>query len=107
MFSLWTKHKEKSGDLSHESTNGLMKMLDKEFEYYRQHQKELVDKHNGKVVVIQGEEVIGVYDSELEAYNATRKKYEVGTFLVQKVSPGSEDYSHNYHSRVAFYSPTA
>ena len=47
-------------------------MLEKEFKYYREHQKELAKDYNEKYIVIVGEEVIGVYDSEIEAYNKTK-----------------------------------
>ena len=77
-------------------------MLEKEFEYYQQNQKKFVEKYNGRFIVIHGESVIGDYGSELEAYNESKKKYEVGTFLIQRVSPGTDNYSQSYHSRVTF-----
>ncbi|MEW6235741.1 MAG: hypothetical protein AB1656_10175 [Candidatus Omnitrophota bacterium] len=79
-----------------------MKPLEKEFEYYLQHQDELVKQYNGKFVVIKGEEVLGAYNSEIEALRETTKTTELGTFLVQKCEPGSESYTQVYHSRVAF-----
>lgn len=79
-----------------------MDSLEKEFEYYLEHQDELVKKYDGKFIVIKGGEVIGEYDSPLEAVEETSKKYELGTFLVQKCEPGSESYTQTYHSRVSF-----
>jgi hypothetical protein len=76
--------------------------LQKEFEYYLAHQAELVEKYNGKFVVIKNCAVVGVYDDRVLAISETSKSHELGTFLVQKVSPGSEDYTQTYHSRVAF-----
>jgi hypothetical protein len=76
--------------------------LEKEFNYYLAHQAELVAKYNGKVLAIVGEEVIGVYDSDIAAIEDALKSREMGTFLVQKCSPGEESYSQTYHSRVAF-----
>ena len=76
--------------------------LKKEFEYYKENQDELVKKHNGKVIVIKDFIVIGVYDSEIEAIKETAKEHEEGTFLVQKCSPGKDDYSMTFHSRVSF-----
>jgi hypothetical protein len=75
--------------------------LEKEFKYYLEHQAELVKRYNGKYIVIRDLEVIGAYDSELEAVQKTAEKYELGTFLVQKCEPGSESYTQTYHSRVA------
>jgi len=79
-----------------------MDKLKKEFEYYLAHQDELVEKHNGKFIVIKDCQVIGEYDSPLEAVEETSKKYELGTFLVQKCEAGSESYTQTYHSRVSF-----
>ena len=78
-----------------------MEQLEKEFKYYIDHQVELVEKYNGKFIVIRDCKVIGAFDSELEAINTTSEQYELGTFLVQKCEPGSESYTQTYHSRVA------
>ena len=78
------------------------KQLEKEFNYYLQHQEELIGKYNGKFIVIKDDAVIGEYESELEAVKETSKQHELGTFLVQKCEPGSESYTYTYHSRVAF-----
>lgn len=78
-----------------------MRQLEKEFKYYIDHQAELVEKYNGKFIVIKDCKVIGAFDSELEAINTTSEQYELGTFLVQKCEPGSESYTQTYHSRVA------
>ena len=79
-----------------------MENLEKEFKYYLEHQDELVKKFNGKFIVIKNREVIGVFDSELEAIEKTMEKHDLGTFLVQKCEPGSESYTQTYHSRVTF-----
>jgi len=76
--------------------------LKQEFEYYVEHQQELVEQYNGKFVVIKDKAVIGAYDDEVVAINETVKKHELGTFLVQKCEPGTDNYTQTYHSRVAF-----
>jgi len=78
-----------------------MEKLEREFKYYVEHQDELVEKYNGKFVVIKDCKVIAAFDSELEAIENTAEQYELGTFLVQKCEPGSESYTQTYHSRVA------
>ena len=78
-----------------------MEKLEREFKYYIEHQDELVEKYNGKFIVIKDCKVIGAFDSELEAIEKTAEQYELGTFLVQKCEPGSESYTQTYHSRVA------
>jgi hypothetical protein len=76
-------------------------VLQKEFEYYRAHQDELVKKYNGKFVVIKGAEVLGAYGTPRQAVEETQKNHDLGTFLVQKCTPGDKDYTATFHSRVA------
>ena len=76
--------------------------LQAEFEYYLAHQDELVKQYDGKVIVLKGCIVIGEYGSEGEAYVNAKKEHALGTFLIQRVSPGAEDYTSTYHSRVRF-----
>lgn len=77
-------------------------MLDKELQYYIDNQKELVEKHKGKYLVIKDLTVIGVYSSEIEAYSETVKHHELGTFLIQECQPGNENYTQTFHTRVIF-----
>ena len=78
----------------------MSKPLESEFRYFLEHQDELVEKYRGKVVVIVGEEVVGTYDDEAQAFKETQKSREVGTFLIQKCEPGEEAYTQVFHSRV-------
>lgn len=80
----------------------MQKPLKKELDFYISHQKELVKKYNGKYIVIKNKKVLGAYNSEIEAIEKTAKTEELGSFIVQKVSPGEEGYTETYHSRVAF-----
>ena len=72
------------------------------FRYYLDHQDELVKEYDGKFVVIKDAKVLGAYDDELTAIAETQKSHELGTFLVQKVSSGTADYTQSFHSRVVF-----
>lgn len=76
--------------------------LKQEFEYYLAHQAEMVSKYNGKFIVIKDRQVIGVFDKQVSAVTETQKNHKVGTFLVQKVEPGTAAYTQTFHSRVAF-----
>jgi hypothetical protein len=76
--------------------------LKPEFDYYIAHQEELVREHNGKFVVIKKQQVIGVYDDEATAIRETEKDHPLGTFLVQKVSPGPDAYTQTFYSRAYF-----
>ena len=75
--------------------------LENEFEWYLAHQDELVKDYNGKYVVIKNEKVIGDFDDIGVAVEETSKIHELGTFLVQKCTPGDQDYTATFHSRVA------
>jgi hypothetical protein len=76
--------------------------LKKEFQWYLENQGELVRKYNGKFIVIKGLTVLGAYKDAPSAVAETQKKEELGTFLVQKVEPGTAAYTQTFHSRVAF-----
>lgn len=74
--------------------------LEKEFQYFLDHQAELVEKFNGKFVVIRDCSVVGAFDSEQEAIKVASAKFQLGSFLVQKCVPGAEGYTQTFHSRV-------
>ena len=76
--------------------------LQAEFEFYLEHQDEMVEKYDGKYIVIKEKQVLGAYDDELSAITRAKKAHELGTFLVQKVSKGTAAYSQTFHSRVGF-----
>ena len=76
--------------------------LQQEFRFYIEHQDEMVKKYDGKFIVIKDGLVLGAFDDELTAVTETRKAHELGTFLVQRVSPGDAAYSQTFHSRVIF-----
>jgi hypothetical protein len=79
-------------------------ILKKEFDYYIAHQEEMVEKYNGKVIVLSNQKVIGVYDDDLSALMETQKTqtHKPGTFLIQRVTPGKSGYTQTFHSRVGF-----
>ena len=78
-------------------------MLETEFQYYLDHQSELVKKYNGKFIVLKNEIVIGAYNSHGEAYSETLKTETLGTFLIQHCAPGPESYTQTFHSQVIIY----
>ena len=76
--------------------------LKMEFDWYLAHQAEMVEKYNGKFIVIKNGAVIGIYDDQGQALIASQAKEKLGTFLIQKVEPGTSAYTQTFHSRVAF-----
>ena len=77
-----------------------MPNLEKEYEYYRMNQQSLAEKYRGKVLVIKNQEVIGVFDSEVNAVEATKEKHPLGSFLVQRCERPEESKPQVFHSRV-------
>lgn len=77
-------------------------MLDNEYKYYLDHQQELLQRYNGRVLVIRGDSVVGDFDSQAAAYLDSIKKYELGSFLIQECTDGNSGYTQTYHSRVIF-----
>ena len=75
-------------------------MLREEFYWYIGNQAELVKKYNGKYLVIKDRQVVGAYNSALEALTEAKKRYEAGTFLIQLCTPGKDAYTVTFHSRV-------
>jgi len=68
-------------------------MFNTELNYFIENQEELVEKYNGKVLAIKGEEVIGVYENYLEAYFEVQKEHKLGTFALQICAPGPDAYT--------------
>jgi hypothetical protein len=77
-------------------------MLDREFKYFLAHQKELFTQYPNRFLVIVGEEVKGDYESFEAALSAATAVYELGAFLIQECTAGTEAYTQTFHSRVVF-----
>jgi Family of unknown function (DUF5678) len=77
--------------------------LERELDYFKSNQKELVHKYEGKFLVIKDQEVYGAYNTEMEAYTEAKKKFTLGTFLIQQCLPGRESYTQTFHSRAVFF----
>lgn len=73
--------------------------LNNEFAWYIRNQESLVKKYNGKVLAIKNEEVIGAFEDYGNAYFRIQKEHKLGTFLLQKCSPGKGDYTRKFRSR--------
>ena len=84
-------------------TSPMESPLRKEFDWYLENQGGLVKQYNGKHVVIKDRRVLGAYATAIEAVTETEKTEPLGTFLVQKVEPGSDAYTQTFYSRVAVH----
>lgn len=77
-----------------------MKELEREFNFYKTHQNELVKKYAGKYIVVVGDGVVGAYDTEEMAVAEALKQHKLGKFLVQFVESGEQNITQTFHSRV-------
>lgn len=73
-----------------------------ELAFFKNNLEHLLDKYQGKYLVIKGEKLLGVYDSEIDAVQETAEKEEMGTFLVQMCERDSDLYTMTFHSRIRF-----
>ena len=73
--------------------------LEREFEFYLRNQDDFVGRYEGKLIAIKDEEVLGAYNSYLEAAAELFSHHKRGTVLFHRVSKDE-------HSEVAvFHSP--
>ena len=77
-----------------------MSELQKQFDYYVANQEALVEQYNGRWVVIVDQAVVRDFETEIAAYEFASNAYRPGTFMIQRVSPGQENYSQTFYSRV-------
>lgn len=62
--------------------------LKKELEAYERMKPELLRKYQGKVVAIKDGRLVGVYNSEEEAFNDVLKKYGFVPVLIKRIKEG-------------------
>lgn len=68
-----------------------------DFDFFIAHYDEFFQKYGHKFIVIRLKEIIGIYDTEVDAVNETSKKYPIGTFIVQECNGDESGYT-NYIS---------
>lgn len=64
-----------------------------ELEFFVKNQEVLVKQHEGKTLAIKGNQILGAYDTPLEAYVETQRTHPVGTFMLQVCAPGPDAYT--------------
>ncbi len=77
-------------------------MLEKEFKYFTDNQDKLFKQYPNKNIVIKDENVVYAADSFDDALKHAVENFELGTFLIQHCTEGSEGYTQTFHSRVIF-----
>ena len=74
-------------------------MLEQDFQYYLDHQEELVSKYNGRILVMKDKRVMGDFADFFEAYEWAANRYDPGSFIVQRCSAGMKDYTVRMHTQ--------
>jgi len=62
-----------------------MAVLDTELETYEKNRERLLGEYEGQYVLIHGEEVVGAYESKMDAIRLGYKKFGNVPFLVKRV----------------------
>ena len=68
------------------------KYLDKENQWFREHLRELLEKHEGKWGVVHNQELIGIFDTFDEAYEYGLKKTQSEEILVKKIEKDEQTF---------------
>ncbi len=68
-------------------------MFTEELDFFIENQEQLVKQFLGKILVLKGRQVVGVYDTNLEAYLSAQEQYPLGTFMLQPCKPGPDAYT--------------
>lgn len=76
--------------------------MTKNFDYYIEHQSELVKEYNGEYIIIANQKVVGHFKTLDEAIDFASKNYKPGEFLLHQVGEGVENYTTTI-SRIGSY----
>ena len=67
---------------------------------YKAQQDVLLGKHHGRILAWHDCKLVGIFDSKTEAMQDMKKRFEPGSFLIIKCTPGDAEYTRRFHSRV-------
>jgi len=77
-------------------------MLNQEFEYYLKNQKRFSKKYQGKFLTIIDKKLSLVSNTYAQAYAESKKKYELGTFLIQEANIGIDNFTIHVGTNASF-----
>lgn len=69
----------------------------KDFDFFIEHYQKFYEQYGHKFIVIRNKQILGSYDTELDAINQTSKTYPLGSFIVQECNGEESGYT-NYIS---------
>lgn len=68
-----------------------------DFDYFIDNYQSIYQKYGHKFIAVRNKEILGAYDTEVDALNETSKNYPIGTFIVQECNGDESGYT-NYIS---------
>lgn len=81
-------------------------VLKDELDFFIRSQDVLAREYGGKVLVIRGQQVVGVFEDTLSAYLESKTRYTPGTFMIQPCAPGPDAYTVSIASDNVALTPT-
>ncbi len=75
-------------------------ILEQEYDFFLKKRQTLLPANENKFAVIAGEQIAGVYETVSEALKEAAKKYQLGTFLIQKISSNETNVVQKFASSV-------
>ena len=74
-----------------------------QLDMYKANQSEIVKKYNGQIIAVKDGNVLAAYPTRTEAAQAMKKEnHPLGSFMIIKCTPGDEEYTAIFRSRVEF-----
>jgi hypothetical protein len=78
-------------------------MLEREQKFYTDHRDELRKKYLGKRIVIEGDQILGVYEDDMDAIGATTAAgHKLGAFMVKYIPVDPEEETLRIYSPFAY-----
>lgn len=65
-------------------------MLERERNFFEQHRQEWCSKYPSKIVLIKGEELVGIFDRHEDALSEGARRFGIESFLVRRVEEKEE-----------------
>lgn len=67
-------------------------LLSDEYKYYQTIKLKLLEESEGKYALIKGQELLGLFDTDMDAYQVGVSKFGKAPFLIIKVANEEESY---------------
>jgi len=64
--------------------------LSEEYAYFNEIRKELINNNEGKYALIKGRNLVGIYDTDMDAYQVGVMQYGNNPFLIVKIFQENE-----------------